>query len=41
MIGDLRAPDVLRLAPAPLYNTFHDCRRAAGALRDVLRTEEG
>jgi kynureninase len=34
--ADARRPDVLRLAPAPMYNTFHDCWRAAAALRTVL-----
>jgi kynureninase len=33
---DARQPDVIRLAPAPMYNTFHDCWRAATALASVL-----
>jgi len=33
---DTRRPDVIRMAPAPLYNTFHDCWRAAVALGAVL-----
>jgi len=33
---DARSPDVLRLAPVPMYNTFHDCWRAAAALAAVL-----
>jgi kynureninase len=33
---DTRRPDVIRLAPAPMYNTFHDCWRAATALGVVL-----
>ena len=33
---DARRPDVIRLAPAPMYNTFHDCWRAATALAAVL-----
>ncbi|HVW41458.1 MAG TPA: kynureninase [Amycolatopsis sp.] len=33
---DARKPDVVRLAPVPLYSTYHDCWRAAKALADVL-----
>jgi kynureninase len=33
---DTRRPDVIRLAPTPMYNTFHDCWRAATALATVL-----
>jgi kynureninase len=36
VIADARRPDVIRLAPAPMYNTFHDCWRAATALAAVL-----
>lgn len=34
--ADSRRPDVIRLAPAPMYCTFHDCWRAASALTEVL-----
>ncbi|KAG8936574.1 Kynureninase (L-kynurenine hydrolase) [Tulasnella sp. 418] len=34
VIGDERNPDVIRLAPIPLYCTFHDCLRAVKALDD-------
>lgn len=36
VLPDLRQPDVIRLAPVPLYNTFSDCWRTAQALRAVL-----
>ena len=36
VLGDARPPDIVRLAPAPLFCTYHDCWRAARALREVL-----
>lgn len=33
---DLRKPDVLRLAPAPLFNTYLDAWKAARALHEVV-----
>jgi kynureninase len=32
VIADSREPDILRLAPVPLYSRYHDCWRAADAL---------
>ncbi|KAG8217825.1 pyridoxal phosphate-dependent transferase [Butyriboletus roseoflavus] len=34
VVGDERKPDVMRLAPTPLYNTKLDCERAALALEE-------
>jgi kynureninase len=36
VIADAREPDILRLAPVPLYSTYHDCWRAAEALADLV-----
>ena len=37
IIADWREPDVLRLAPVPLYNTFGDVHAAVEALSTALR----
>jgi kynureninase len=36
VIADSRLPDIVRLAPSPLYSTYHDGWRAAHALVAVL-----
>jgi kynureninase len=36
VIADAREPDVLRLAPVPLYSQYHDCWRAVEALAQAV-----
>jgi hypothetical protein len=36
VVCDLRRPDMLRFAPAPLYNTFAECHKFVGLLRTAL-----
>jgi len=38
---DVREPDVIRLAPAPLFNTYHEVWRAAHLVAQHLNAEEG
>jgi kynureninase len=37
VVGDYRQPDVLRLAPAPLFNTFGEMWRTAKSLQSAVR----
>jgi kynureninase len=36
IIPDFRPPDIIRLAPIPLYTSYEEIRQAVGALRDVI-----
>jgi kynureninase len=37
VVPDFRPPHIIRLAPAPLYNTFAECHEAARRLGAILR----
>lgn len=36
IVGDFRQPDVIRLAPTPMYNTFHEVWRVGRVLEELL-----
>lgn len=36
VVPDFRTPDIVRLAPVPLYNTFEECHEAVERLRVIL-----
>jgi len=35
VVADFRAPDIIRVAPVPLYNTYHEAWRLAAILREA------
>ena len=40
IVPDFRAPNVIRLAPAPLYTSYHELWRTVQALREIVDTGE-
>ena len=38
VVADFRAPDLIRLAPAPLYTSFTDCADAIARLQHIALT---
>ena len=40
VVGDSRKPDVIRIAPCALYNTFEDVERSVRMLEEALETVE-
>lgn len=40
VMTDARQPDIVRLAPVPLYSSYHDCWRAADALARLLPAQD-
>ncbi|MBN1885072.1 MAG: kynureninase [Candidatus Krumholzibacteriota bacterium] len=40
IVTDFRPPDIIRIAPIALYNTFEEVRRVVLALREIVETRE-
>ena len=38
VIPDFRQPDLIRLAPSPLYTSFADCAEAVARLKQLMLT---
>jgi kynureninase len=40
VIPDFRPPNIVRIAPTPLYNTYHEIWRLVQHLRDIIEKRE-
>ncbi len=40
VVGDLRPPNVIRLCPSPLYNTFHEIWLVVRHIKEIIDSEE-
>jgi kynureninase len=40
VVGDFRPPNVIRICPSPLYNTYHEIWRVVRQLRSIIETNE-
>ncbi len=40
IVPDFRAPDIIRIAPVALYNTYHEIHQVATALKEILESKE-
>jgi kynureninase len=40
VIPDFRPPNIVRIAPTPLYNTYHEIWRVVQHLRDIIEKKE-
>ena len=40
VVADYRGPNIIRLAPSPLYNSFDDCFEAVEQLRSIMDHSE-